>query len=208
MVFLFYFFITIVLVGTYKAVNNANPVYSIFYLIFSFCSAAALLILLELEFISLLLILIYVGAIAVLFLFVIIMLNVQTTVVRVKKIENVTYLVILIFCFFLINRLITLESYNQAFFKIIDITPTISWVFDWCYIFDKKMSVALVGKVLFFNFTVTFLIAGLLLLISIIASVVLTVKSKKQKTNLKNLQQKVYYQLSRTSTNAIFRMKK
>ena len=67
---------TIVLIGTYKAVNNSNPVYSIFYLIFSFCAAAALLILLELEFISLLLILIYVGAIAVLFLFVIIILEV------------------------------------------------------------------------------------------------------------------------------------
>ena len=49
-----------------------NTVYSVFYLVFVFCNATAILLYLGVDFLAMVFLIVYVGAIAVLFLFVVI----------------------------------------------------------------------------------------------------------------------------------------
>lgn len=56
---------------------SKNPIHSILYLIFVFCSVTFVFIILGVEFIAIIFLIVYVGAIAVLFLFVVMMLNIK-----------------------------------------------------------------------------------------------------------------------------------
>ena len=63
--------------SSFLVIFSRNPVYSILFLILSFCNVSSLLFLLQLEFLPISFLVIYVGAIAVLFLFVMMMLNIK-----------------------------------------------------------------------------------------------------------------------------------
>src|ERR1700739_1370004 len=58
-------------------ITSKNPVISVVYLIFVFCSSALYLILFGINFIGISYIIIYVGAIAIIFLFIIMMINIK-----------------------------------------------------------------------------------------------------------------------------------
>ena len=76
--FLFYLFYLFVLSSALMVIFSENAVYSVLFLILTFCNIIFLLVLMGAEFISFLLLIVYVGAIAVLFLFVVMMLNIKT----------------------------------------------------------------------------------------------------------------------------------
>jgi len=60
-------------------ITSKNPVISVIFLIFVFCSAALYLILFGINFIGISYIIIYIGAIVVIFLFIIMMINIKLT---------------------------------------------------------------------------------------------------------------------------------
>lgn len=73
-----HFILNFLLITSYLLVFiSKNPVYSVLFLILSFCNASAILFLFKIEFLALIFIIIYVGAIVVLFLFVVMILNVN-----------------------------------------------------------------------------------------------------------------------------------
>jgi NADH-quinone oxidoreductase subunit J len=76
---LFYFFLSLAVLSSLLVILSPNPVYSVLFLILSFCNVSSLLFLLRLEFLPISFLVIYVGAIAVLFLFVMMMLNIKLT---------------------------------------------------------------------------------------------------------------------------------
>ncbi len=76
-VFLFYTFATVLVGAALAVITSRNPVYSVLFLVLCFFTAAGLWILLEVEFLGLGLIVVYVGAVMVLFLFVIMMLDLK-----------------------------------------------------------------------------------------------------------------------------------
>ena len=78
----FYFFAGMCLASALAVVIARNPVRSVLFLILSFVSAAGLFILLGAEFLGLILIVVYVGAVAVLFLFVVMMLDIDFAELR------------------------------------------------------------------------------------------------------------------------------
>lgn len=74
---LFYAF-SVVLIGAALAViSSRNPVYSALFLVLTFFTAAALWLLLQVEFLGIVLVVVYVGAVMVLFLFVVMMLDIN-----------------------------------------------------------------------------------------------------------------------------------
>lgn len=74
-----FYALSAVMLGAALAVISArNPVYSALFLVLTFFTASGLWILLEVEFLALVLIIVYVGAVLVLFLFVVMMLNLGT----------------------------------------------------------------------------------------------------------------------------------
>ncbi len=73
----FYMFAAIAVASAMMVVSARNPVHSVLWLILTFFNAAGLFLLLGAEFLAMVLVIVYVGAVAVLFLFVVMMLDIN-----------------------------------------------------------------------------------------------------------------------------------
>ncbi len=78
----FYLFAIIAVASAVMVITARNPVHSVLWLILTFFNAAGLFLLLGAEFLAMILIVVYVGAVAVLFLFVVMMLDLNTVTLR------------------------------------------------------------------------------------------------------------------------------
>jgi NADH-quinone oxidoreductase subunit J len=78
----FYFFAALTVFAASRVVTARNPVHSALFLVLTFVSAAAIWLLLQAEFLAIVLVLVYVGAVMVLFLFVVMMLDINVDQVR------------------------------------------------------------------------------------------------------------------------------
>lgn len=78
----FYLFAIIAVAAAVMVITARNPVHSVLWLILVFFNAAGLFLLLQAEFLAMTLVVVYVGAVAVLFLFVVMMLDLNTQVLR------------------------------------------------------------------------------------------------------------------------------
>lgn len=169
-----------------------NPVESVLFLILAFCNAAAILFIFHAEFLGLIFIIIYVGAIAVLFLFVIMMLN-------VKNQDNDGD-----FAFALALKGDSFRSFFFIFFFICLTAGIAHLTFsildaDMSYFYsqhtnpvlmiDNLNNIDIMGQVLFNYFLICFLLAGIILLIALIGSIVLTLRFNRiEKSQLVNRQ--------------------
>jgi NADH-quinone oxidoreductase subunit J len=78
----FYMFAAILVASGVMVISARNPVHSVLFLIVCFFNAAGLFLLLGAEFLAMVLVVVYVGAVAVLFLFVVMMLDINTAELR------------------------------------------------------------------------------------------------------------------------------
>lgn len=78
----FYVFSAVLLFSAFRVITAPNPVQSALFLVLSFVTAACIWMLLAAEFLALVLVLVYVGAVMVLFLFVVMMLDVDVARLR------------------------------------------------------------------------------------------------------------------------------
>ncbi|MEE4173963.1 MAG: NADH-quinone oxidoreductase subunit J [Xanthomonadales bacterium] len=74
---LFYAFSAVLVGASVGVITARNPVYCVLFLVLAFFTAAALWLLLQVEFLGISLIVVYVGAVLVLFLFVVMMLDIK-----------------------------------------------------------------------------------------------------------------------------------
>ena len=79
---LFLTFAGVMLIAALRVITARNPVHAVLFLVLAFFSAAALWILLRAEFLAIALVLVYVGAVMVLFLFVVMMLDINVDKLR------------------------------------------------------------------------------------------------------------------------------
>lgn len=73
----FYLFATVMLLSAFRVVTARNPVHAVLFLMLTFIQAAGLWLMLYAEFLGIVLVLVYLGAVMVMFLFVIMMLNLK-----------------------------------------------------------------------------------------------------------------------------------
>ncbi len=78
----FYFFSTILVASAMAMISVRNPVHAVLFLVLVFFTSAAIWLLLEAEFLGITLVLVYVGAVMVLFLFVVMMLDINLAKMR------------------------------------------------------------------------------------------------------------------------------
>ena len=78
----FYVFAAITVFAAARVVTARNPVHSVLFLVLTFVSAAGIWLLLQAEFLAIVLVLVYVGAVMVLFLFVVMMLDINIDKLR------------------------------------------------------------------------------------------------------------------------------
>lgn len=199
--FLFLFFIS----NCLGIVLSKNPINSLLFLISIYVYSSMLLILYNLEFFALLYVIIYVGAIAVLFLFVIMMLKFEK--VSEYKLNNSfnKYSIILFyisfpltFLFFKLynsNFLVDLVHFRGTFYKnnthnqllstFMGVKPISNDNYIPNYLlsyFDLKNNLndlEDLGLSFYTDYGIIFLLCGLVLLISIIAPIMLTFKTRK-----------------------------
>tara|TARA_A100001234_G_scaffold221179_1_gene236179 strand:+ start:1599 stop:2195 length:597 start_codon:yes stop_codon:yes gene_type:complete len=159
----FFIFSALLIFTSIKVISSSNPVLSAINLVFSFFLSAVLWLLLGAEFLSIILILVYVGAVMVLFLFVVMMLDIN---IARKKAAYIKYLPLGLGVFIIFNLLIiyffinTFENINYNAVNNINII--------------SESNTENLGYLLFTEYILEFEIAGLILLLGIIAAIVLT----------------------------------
>lgn len=166
MVFLHSFLCFTMLVSGFLVAFSRSPIESVLSLILTFCNAAAILFIFNVEFLGLTFIIIYVGAIAVLFLFVIMMLNVKSSEDIFFKVER-TFLGMLVLLFSSIFLWVMLWQEEIFFFFSKN---------NLFFLMDGLNNIDVLGQFLFNYYLVCFLLAGLILLIALIGSIILTLR--------------------------------
>ena len=189
MVFLHTLIIIFQILTCLLIIFSRNPIHSILFLILFFFLSSATLILFRVEFFSLLLIIIYVGAIAVLFLFVVMMLQIKSEPFKFLN------LILSLFVFF---TLFILEISYHSNMKFLDfnIIPNQNLFF---FCLENIKDIDLLGQYLFNYNPSLILVAGLLLLVSLIGSIILTIDLNK--SNQSNV---VFRRLSRSDNFVVF----
>ena len=165
---IFYTFASILICASLAVILFKNPVYSAVSLILAFITTGMLWLLLEAEFLAIVLVLVYVGAVMVLFLFVIMMLNIHQEEERsgFTKIAPIAIFLGLVIA----AELIALYWIQSDQFSGLE------------SISNSSLSVnntLLLGTELFTKYILSFEIAGFILLLAIVVSISLTLRTRK-----------------------------
>ncbi|UAW63645.1 NADH-quinone oxidoreductase subunit J [Mycoavidus sp. HKI] len=164
---LFYIFASILVVSALRVITAPDQVQSALFLVLAFFNAAALWLLLHAEFLAILLVLVYVGAVMVLFLFVVMMLDLDLQRLRGDFKRFVPTAMIIGGVLITEMALILWRGYGGA-------TAPASQA-------DAVSNTHALGKLIYTEYIFAFEIAGLLLLVAMIAAVALTLRHGKDR---------------------------
>ena len=166
----FYLFSGVIVFSSLMVISSKNPVHSVLFLILSFVNASALFILLGAEFLAMILIVVYVGAVAVLFLFVVMMLDINFIKLREGFLQYLPFGALLGVVLFieLIMLFITNISSEKSLLDFSD-KP----------IFSNTENTKELGQVLYTDYFYLFQISGIILLVAMVGSIILTLRDRK-----------------------------
>jgi NADH-quinone oxidoreductase subunit J len=168
---LFYIFALLLVVSGLKVITSRNPVSSALFLVLAFFNAAAIWMLLQAEFLAILLVLVYVGAVMVLFLFVVMMLDINMDVLR-KDFKRFVPMATLVGAIIVIETALILWHGYGATATVLRDTTSANGMAGWS-------NTRIIGKVIYTDYIFAFEVAGLVLLVAIIAAIALTTSHKK-----------------------------
>jgi NADH-quinone oxidoreductase subunit J len=169
---LFYIFALLLVVSALKVITARNPVSSALFLVLAFFNAAAIWMLLEAEFLAILLVLVYVGAVMVLFLFVVMMLDINVDVLR-RDFKRFVPMATLVGAIIVVETaLILWRGYGATTTPLRDTTAAAGAMAGWS-------NTRIIGKIIYTDYIFAFEVAGLVLLVAIIAAIALTTSHKK-----------------------------
>ena len=175
---LFYIFALLLVVSGLKVITSRNPVSSALFLVLAFFNAAAIWMLLQAEFLAILLVLVYVGAVMVLFLFVVMMLDINIDVLR-KDFKRFVPMATLVGAIIVIETaLILWHGYGATVTPVRD-AMLVNGVGSGVGPNEVMSNSHLIGKVIYTDYIFAFEVAGLVLLVAIIAAIALTTSHKK-----------------------------
>lgn len=166
---LFYFFAGLTIFSAIMVIASRNPVRSVLSLVVGFFSMGALWILLEAEFLAMTLVLVYVGAVMVLFLFVVMMLDIEYAYIKSSFTRYlpvglcVSALVVMGLIYAVGPQNFGLEYFNASPLP------------------ENASNATELGTLLYTQYLYPFEIAGLLLLVAIIAAINLTFRGTKHR---------------------------
>ena len=164
----FYLFSFVMLASAVMVVSVRNPVYAALFLILTFFTAAAIWILLEVEFLAIVLVVVYIGAVMVLFLFVVMMLDINIAPLKEGFIRYlpVGLLVALVMAAEMVTVLWGKARLGEDMFP--PLAPTEPG-------FSNTQAV---GEWLYTQYLLPFEVAGVILLVAMIAAIALTLRKR------------------------------
>tara|TARA_B100000949_G_scaffold155986_1_gene137104 strand:+ start:950 stop:1552 length:603 start_codon:yes stop_codon:yes gene_type:complete len=163
--YVFFVFSTVLIFSALKVITVNNPVKAAIYLVFSFFASAVLWLLLNAEFLAIILVLVYVGAVMVLFLFVVMMLDINLAQMREGFVNYFPIGLIVLFSMAALLIFFLTDQFSDMDKNIIQ---EIRLLGD-----DNTKNL---GFLLYTEFILAFEIAGVILLLGIVAAITLTHK--------------------------------
>jgi NADH-quinone oxidoreductase subunit J len=183
---------SIALVSAIMVIWVGNPVHSVLFLVLVFINMAGVLIIYGAEFLGMLFVIVYIGAIAILFLFVVMMLPTRVTKPKVT--------ILFVICALLLALFIATGSAGllgiELTADLTENTMTAPLTFGGRTL-TPLTNLEVLGSVLYTEFNSIFLIAGLILLVSMIGAIVLTTKSARYAHLTEPKRQENYLQIAR-----------
>jgi NADH-quinone oxidoreductase subunit J len=167
----FYLFAFVTVASGVMVISARNPVHSVLFLILAFFNSAALFVLLGAEFLAMIMVVVYVGAVAVLFLFVVMMLDINFVEMRQGFLQYLP-LGALIGLILLVELALVAGAWvispEAEAVAAVPIPPV--WV---------THNTAAIGNVLYTKYVYLFEASGLILLVAMIGSIVLTLRHRE-----------------------------
>lgn len=165
---LFYGFSAIILASALMVIFSRNSVRAVLFLVLAFVGSSGAWMLLQSEFLALTLILVYVGAVMVLFLFVVMMLNMN---IAPLKEGFVRYLPVgLLVAVLIVGQLVLLFCRLDFASLGLSVVPQLPLNYS---------NIEALGLALYSDYLYPFEIAGMLLLVAIIAAISLTFRGAR-----------------------------
>lgn len=167
---LFYGFSALLIFSAFMVITSRNSVRAVLFLVLAFVASSGLWLLAEAEFLSLILVLVYVGAVMVLFLFVVMMLNMNIAPIK--------------------------EGFSRYLPLGLLIGILLIWQVIWVFLKGQTLAEAqqtlvrqsaeysnttVLGKALYTEYLYPFELAGVLLLVAIVAAIALTFRGIKNR---------------------------
>ena len=167
----FYIFSAVMLLSSLMVISSRNPVHSVLFLILAFFNAAGLFVILHAEFLAMILIIVYVGAVAVLFLFVVMMLDFR---ISLEKSNILQYMPIGIFVglVFISELVIVLVNTKLDLENIQILSNPLSN-------FGELTNTEAIGSILYTDYILYFQVSGIILLVAMVGSIVLTLRDRE-----------------------------
>lgn len=171
---IFYLFAVGAIFSALIVVSTRNPVNGVLALVLTFISMAGIWILLHAEFLALILVVVYVGAVMTLFLFVVMMLNLDLTNLKRGLVRYLPVgLLIVFFILVMLFLVVGPRNFGLQYYSV-PMPQT-----------DDVSNVQALGMTLFTHYIYSFEIAGVLLLVSMIAAITLAFRGVRQRKVVK-----------------------
>lgn len=165
----FYCFAALTIVAASMVILSKNPVRAVLFLVLTFFAMGGIWILLEADFLAMTLVLVYVGAVMVLFLFVVMMLDIDIAALRSSFMRHLPIGILV--SVLVVTVLITALMKDQWIVSAnVEIAPH-----DIRYSEVKKL-----GELLYTHYLYPFELAGVLLLVAIVAAISLTFRGHRK----------------------------
>ena len=167
----FYLFSSILLLSSLMVMSTKNPVHSVLFLILAFLNAAGIFVILHAEFLAMILIIVYVGAVAVLFLFVVMMLDFKTSLGKDNILQYMP-IGLLIGLVFIAELVIVLINTRLDLSNIQILSNPLDN-------FSDQSNTEAIGSILYTNYVLYFQLSGVILLVAMVGSIVLTLRDRE-----------------------------
>ena len=163
----FYLFASFLVMTCISVIFSKNPVNSVLFLVLAFLNSTFLFILIGAEFVGIILAIVYIGAVAILFLFVVMMLDINISTLR-EGFARYFPLGIIIALFMMVAMSLVVGS---DYF--------LSDIYSQANISSTQSNTKLLGLTIYQDYLYHFEIAGVILLVAIIAAISLSMNKTK-----------------------------
>jgi len=187
---LFYLFSAVLLFAAFRVITARNPVYAALFLVLTFFQAAGVWLLLRAEFLAISLVLVYVGAVMVLFLFVVMMLDINFVRLREGFLQYLPTGALL--------GIVLLAELGVLFGGWAFAPDVEALVQAPAPALDQASNTEALGRLLYTTYAYLFQASGLILLVAMVGTILLTLRSR---TGVRK--QNISAQIARTAKNSV-----
>jgi NADH-quinone oxidoreductase subunit J len=174
----FLLFSALLLFAAFRVITARNPVFAALYLVLAFFQAAAVWLLLKAEFLAIALVLVYVGAVMVLFLFVVMMLDINVDAMRAGFWKHFPLAATVGVVIALEMAAVLMGGFRMGEEpRSVPVPPVVPGA-------PQFSNTRELGKLLYGQYLYPLEIAGVILLVAIVAAIALTLRQRKDSKHM------------------------